>query len=242
MTAINVAAASDQERTEQVVLSELRFTSTPDAEMALSPDDDLDVVVAHVLTSGSLQFRRETVDLLQEHADGFRTSVRRRLVETLALGMVDDNGAVGNATANAVARLCVTTDDRQTWERGVEVLRTGITDGRSHAVSGAAEALTEMATSAPPEAPIQRIREALYAAIINGGGSPPSQRSKGSPKSGRTRATCNSCSCRPPNVDPRSGRRAGTATSPIEGSRSRSTWRRPPARARRGRRRPRSDT
>jgi len=169
LKAINVAAASDQERTEQVVLSELRFTSTPDVEMALSPDDDLDVVVAHILTSGTLQFRRETVDLLQEHADGLRPSLRRRLVETLVLGMADDNGAVGNATANVVARLCVTTDDRQTWERGVEVLRMGITDGRSHAVSGAAEALTEMATSASPDAPIQRIREALYAAIINGG-------------------------------------------------------------------------
>ena len=168
MKAMNTAVAPDRARTEQVVLSELRFLSTPGIDMSLSPDDDLDVVVGHVLTSGSLQFRRETVDLVEEHADGLRIPLRRRLVETLRLGMTDENGSVGSATADAVARLCVTTDDRQTWERGIEVLRTGAADDRNNVVGGAAEALAEMAASASADAPVQHLREALSTAIVNG--------------------------------------------------------------------------
>lgn len=167
---IHVAAAPDHKRTEQVVLSELRFGSSSDFEMTMSPDDDLDVVVARILTSGTLQLRRETVDLLQERADGFRTSLRRRLVETLSLGMTDENGSVGSATADAVAQLCVTTDDQETWDRGIEVLRKGVTFELNQSVDGAAEALAEMAASAPSDIHVQPIREALYAAIVNGGG------------------------------------------------------------------------
>ena len=170
LTAVNVASTPDHKRTEQIVLSELRFAFIPDVETELSFDDDLDVLVAHILMSGTPQFRRETVDLLQERADGFRTTLRRRLVETLSLGMTDENGLVGSATADAVTQLCVTTDDRQTWDRGIELLRKGVTVERIQSVDGAAEALAEMAASAPSDTHIQPIREALYAAIVNGGG------------------------------------------------------------------------
>lgn len=164
--AMNVAAVPWEKPTEQIVLSELVCASGPGVDMDLSPGDDLDVVVAHVLKSRAVQCCRETIDLLQERADEFRTPLRRRLVETLKLGTINYS-PVENVTAKTIAKLCVTTDDRRTWERGIEVLRPGTSERgyRSVVVTN----LAEMAASVPSDVPVQPMREAFYEAIVNGG-------------------------------------------------------------------------
>jgi hypothetical protein len=168
VTVLNHIATDDDETAEPVVKSEIETDVRKHLDLNVEPEDDLDVVVAHVLVKGGLRVKRETIDSLIEHAEGFQPALRRRLVETLKLALVDSDGTLRRTGFEAVAAICVATDDPTTWAAGVDLLELGVAAESNMTIDAAASALAEIAPAVPEEMPVEPLRTACYIAIANG--------------------------------------------------------------------------